>query len=643
MTPIGRNKIIVLDDRFSTGEPTVQPVILWGLRGKPCYESLSKEASFSPAYEYIKSVQPVPGRTIVLIIGLGSYEWYGLNRNGDGFPEQPYKVGVKPLCGCCSDKGRDAWVMESECIQHHYKSYEQGHSYLHHQNKDPKRAIGKVLKAFWNPYMHRVEVLEDIDNNKAPHIVERIADGEFPAKSMGTRISFDVCCYCGHRAPTRKHYCDHLKWSMGQLDPQTGIRYGALNPSPRFFDSSWVIRPADRTCYMLKKVATAYEIQSYNSSELGDLVDDLNQKAAATKKLADMDKVVRGYPASVLNSPEAPLVQQYRNTHLPTVVENTSLLSNDDIKTLTPYRLADTLAALSRAGIILTTPEFVQLFIEKALPGIQVPTQVLENLTALQSEIFELLAQHPSLLNELANNIETEKPQQQEALQKTIQPLMEKRSTLQEYILGRLRPTYLSHGAPPRSELLEVMDPTSGRVYQTTRGAAQAAQTALDKNKLLRLAGGSGMLAAAYKVLKSMPSRFKAWSLPIGATGAYLTHSAFKDDPMYTTTNDEQVPYLTEFVEKQGSLMNTVNTLGLDYNIKRNNKSTLEKVASRITNAQSLYPFIRKIASFGLYYSHLTLDSVITEQDKFATDGIVEAPINFDKMAAIIGTIVWDV
>lgn len=1026
MTPIGRNKIIVLDDRFSTGEPTVQPVILWGLRGKPYYESLSKEASFSPAYEYIKSVQPVPGRTIVLIIGLGSYEWYGLNRNGDGFPEQPYKVGVKPLCGCCSDKGRDAWVMESECIQHHYKSYEQGHSYLHHQNKDPKRAVGKVLKAFWNSYMHRVEVLQDIDNDKAPHIVQRIADGETMACSMGCRIKFDVCCVegtlvrtldthkpiedikvndyvlthtghyrkvlktfvntaedgyitirasgtppikvtpnhpfyvlqkntvrtcqgsaqgqklrhqlnndslqckrchrtcdwapqwinaedlnlgdyllspltlenktvtnppthyarllgyyigngslgysstrqgkklqcvhislnykqidicnrlidtlkktkylpfsidehpeknemvirikdanfahwllkhggvyshkkalhpsifnwptedkldliggyidtdgsydingghtrissinkgllldiqklahtlniitsvyygnkdtktgytphticwglyfsanysalfekysckvtakqkayttakpflwnnflctpithltrhslivnthnlaveedesyliegiashnctrCGHMSPTRKHYCDHLKWSMGQLDSQTGIRYGALNPSPRFFDSSWVLRPADRTGYMLKKVANIYEIQNYNSSELGDLVDDLNQKAAAAKKLADMDKVVRGYPASVLNSPEAPLVQQYRNTHLPTVVENTSLLSNNDIKTLTPYRLADTLAALSRAGIILTTPEFVQLFIEKALPGTQIPSQVLENLTALQSEIFDLLAQHPSLLNELANNIETEKPQQQEALQKTIQPLMEKRSTLQEYILGRLRPTYLSHGAQPRSELLEVVDPTSGRVYQTTRGAAQAAQTALDKNKLLRLAGGSGMLAAAYKVLKSMPSRFKAWSLPVGAAGAYLTHSAFKNDPVYTTTNDERVPYLTEFVEKQGSLMNTINALGLDYNIKRNNKSTLEKVASRITNTQSLYPFIKKIASFGLYYPQLTLDCIMTEQDKLATDGIIEAPINFDKMAAIIGTIVWDI
>ena len=86
-------KIIQLDDHFSTGEPTVQPVLLWGLRSKPYYESVSKEASHSPALEYIRSVEPVPGRTIVLILGLGSFEYYGLNRNGDGFNEQPYRQG----------------------------------------------------------------------------------------------------------------------------------------------------------------------------------------------------------------------------------------------------------------------------------------------------------------------------------------------------------------------------------------------------------------------------------------------------------------------------------------------------------------------------------------------------------------------
>jgi len=638
-----RNKIILLDDRFPTGEPTVQPVVLWGLRGKPCYEPLSKEASASPAHDYIRSIEPVPGRTIVLVIGLGSYEWYGLNRNGDGFPEQPYKMGIEPRCGCCSNKKRDAWVLPEECIQHHYKSYEQGNVFRHHVNKDPNKRIGRILKAFWNPYMHRVEVLEDINNTKAPDLVEQIGDGEFPAKSMGCRIKFDVCTECGHMAPTRKHYCDHLKWAMGQLNPSTGIRNGALNPSPRFFDSSWVIRPADRTGYMLKKVAMPYEVQDFDSSTMGELVDDLNHKAAAARKLADMDKVVRGYPATVVSSPEAGLVQHYRNTTLPALVQRTPQLSRSDLSALAPYRLADTLAALSRAGIILTTPEFVQLFIEKAAPGVTVPPQVLENLTALQSEIFELFSQRPSLLNELAGTLETEEPQHQEALLKTIDPMMEKRSTMQSYLMSRMTPAYLEHGDLPTSDLLDVVDPTSGNVYQTTRGAAQDAQDVLDRNKLLRLGGGAGMLAAAYKVLKSLPGRGKLLSLPLGASGAYLTHSAFKKDPMYGTTSGEQVPYLTEFVEKRGGLMDTVNALGLDYAITKTGATMLEKVAARTKETQPLHLFLQKISSFGLYYPNLTLDRVVAERDKTATDGITEATIDFDKVAEIVGTLAWEI
>ena len=638
-----RNKIILLDERFSTGEPTVQPVVLWGLRGKPCYEPLSKEASASPAHDYIRSVTPVPGRTIVLVIGLGSYEWYGLNRNGDGFPEQPYKMGVEPRCGCCSNKKRDAWILPSECIQHHYQTYEQGNVFRHHVNKDPNKRIGRILKAFWNPFMHRIEILEDIENSKAPDLVEQISDGQFPAKSMGCRIKFDVCTDCGHMAPTRKHYCDHLKWAMGQLNPSTGMRNGALNPSPRLFDSSWVIRPADRCGFMLQKVAMPYEVQGFDASTMGELVDDLNHKAAAARKLADMDKVVRGYPAAVISSPEGSLAQQYCKTTLPTAIDHTSQLSRGDLKELTPYRLADTLAALSRAGIILTTPEFVQLFIEKAVPGTVIPPHVLENLTALQAEIFELLGQRPSLINELSSTVETDEPQHQVALDKTIAPMLEKRSTMSEYLQRRMTPGFMTHGDRPTSDLMEVVDPTSGHVYQTTRGASNAARDELDKNKLLRLAGGAGLLAGAYKVLKSMPGRAKLLGLPLGATGAYLGRSAFKKDPVYETTSGETVPYLTEFREKQGGLMPIITTLGLDYGITKTGATLLDKVAQRVTPAQPLHLFIQKIGSFGMYYPQLTLDRVVTEQDKTATDGITEAAINFEKVAEIVGTLVWEI
>ena len=58
-------------------------------------------------------------------------------------------------------------------------SFEQfGKAYMHHVNKDPAGSVGDVIKAFWNAQMHRVELLIGVDNEKAPDIAERIANGE---------------------------------------------------------------------------------------------------------------------------------------------------------------------------------------------------------------------------------------------------------------------------------------------------------------------------------------------------------------------------------------------------------------------------------------------------------------------------------
>lgn len=635
-----RSKIIILDDRFNkTGEPTVQPVVLWGLRGKPCYESLSKEASASPALEYIKHVQPTPGRTVVLILGLGSYEYYGLNRNGDGFNEQPYKPG------CSNGPGRDAWVMEKECIQYHYQTYEQGHVYRHHNNKNPKKSIGRILKAFWNSFMHRVEVLEDLDNSRAPDLAQQIGDGEYPAKSMGCRIKFDVCTVCGNMAPTRRQYCDHLKFEMGRLQDD-GLRAGALNPSPRFFDSSWVIRPADRTGYLLKKVAEEstrpYEL--WSSSDLGDFVDHLAEKAAAAKKLAVIDKVVRGYPAAMVQGdlPEAGVIARYRDTALPTVVANTPELSSQDLNSIQGHNLADTLSALSRVGIILTTPEFIQLFMQKAAPGTLIPRGLLDRITAMQSELFELFSENPSLLDQAMSSFESSLHKKAN-LETKVHSLREKRSTVSDYLYRRLTPDVLQGAQQePLSQLMEVPDPETGRMYQTTRGAAQAAHDELAKAELTKMLGGAALLGGAYKVLTMSP-KLRPFKLPIGAALGYGGYETLQPDlgPTYKSTSGESVPYLTEFVEKQSSVVDVINTLGQDYQVSTRGpqrfNATLQKAAAQHT--APFYRLLRKVASFGV----LPTDGLIEHVHRFkhASDGIVEELLDFDKVAEVIGNLVW--
>ena len=637
---MSRSKIILLDERFEkTGEPTVQPVLLWTpLRGKPSWERLTKEACASPALEYIKSVRPIPGRTVVLVIGLGSFEYYGVNRNGDGFNEQPYKPGRS------NGPGRDAWVMESECIQHHYHTYEQGNVFRHHVNRDPARAVGKVLKAFWNPLMHRVEVLEDIDNARAADLVEQITDGEYPAKSMGCRIQFDVCTECGNMAPTRKHYCDHLKFQLNWLDPKTGIRYGALNPSPRFFDSSWVVRPADRTGYMLQKVAErAYELRS--SSVLGELVDSLNAKSAAAKKLAVIDKVVRGYPAGVVSSdmlPEAGLIQRYRDTALPDVVNRTPELDTTDIGALAQHRLPDVLAALARSGVMLTTPEFLRLFLAKAAPGVQIPEGVLDRAAALQAEVFELLGQHPSLVDEMTPALTDTQPEAVAKISAALTPLLEKRATTGDYLWRRIRPrVFIPHDAPPTTDMLDVQDPTTGVSYQTTRGAAFHAQNALEEAHLKRLLGAGALMAGAGKVLVSAPGAGKALALPLAGVGMYLGQTGLQTPASYTTTSGERVPVITEFAEKQGSLMPLVDTLGIEHQLTKHGAQRTQRALRNTSTDHPAHLFLQKQAQLGLQYTRLTLADVLAAQDKLASDGITEEKIDLDKAAALVGALLW--
>lgn len=152
-------KVLELPERFITGEPTMMVVSHWnGSR-----HILEKAASFrvqgvseklaSPAFDYIQTVDKKPGETLVLVNALGTYEYYDDNRNGDGFNELPYNVGVPLGCTCASCARidfKDGWVTEKETVLRHYDSFERlGGIYQHHQNKDATKSLGRVHKAFF--------------------------------------------------------------------------------------------------------------------------------------------------------------------------------------------------------------------------------------------------------------------------------------------------------------------------------------------------------------------------------------------------------------------------------------------------------------------------------------------------------------
>lgn len=474
------SKIITLDDHFSTGEPTVQLVSTWGHGGKLLREatSLHKIAStHSPAMDYIKNVAPEPGKTIVLVIGLGDNETYGANRNGDGFPSQPVKGKISA----------------DEVLTKHYQSYDKAHVFEHHVNNDPAKAIGRVKKAFWNPHMRRVEMVEDFDNSKAPHLLEKIASGEYPAKSMGCRIKYDVCNNCGNKAKTRADYCDHLKFAMSRIDPHSGVQNSALNPSPDFFDSSWVLRPADRTGYMMKKVAKEhpYEIRM-GSFELGDIINDLSNKSAELGKAADIEKVLQGEPAasvSNLGPKDAHLVKKYmtecagKDSETPDHARAVSIMIS--------YKPSEALGSADEAGLPLGVKDLIQYFLGKIAPETRgADKATLKSANDHLGLIYSIYSKYPRFYSDIIKEAALDAAPIINA--GLVQKLAEESPT-SDYLKRNILPESL-YAHRPNTDVVSWTDPNTGQQYRTNYHEAQKTNDALIGQGLRQKALTSGAL-----------------------------------------------------------------------------------------------------------------------------------------------------
>jgi hypothetical protein len=475
----------------------VQLVSTWGRNGRVLREStsLQKTAAHSPAEEYVRSVDPEPGKSIVLVIGLGDHETYGPNRNGDSFPSEPIR-------------GK---IASDEVLPKHYKSYEKAHVFEHHVNDNPAKAIGRVRKAFWNPHMRRVEVIEDFDHKKAPHLLEKIGSGEYPAKSMGCRIKYDVCTVCGNKACTRSEYCDHLKYAMSRIDPHSGIQNAALNPSPDFFDSSWVIRPADRTGFMLKKVAkaTIYEI-STNSADLGDLRDDLASKSAALNKAADIEKVMSGKPAATvsnLDAQDAQLIDRYK-AHCESSGEGSK--PNDDIvRLMITFNPAEALGTADGVGMPLGIKELIQYFLERmgtgAAEDLGPQSDSIKKSASDHLElIYEVFAHYPRFFDEVVKVGQLSNPPVFNQTLATKMAAFTPSNVTQSYIHRSVMPAWARGDERPLTDTMHWTDPNTGQEYTTNYGTVQKTNDALVRQglqtKAMRAApylGASALLGGA--------------------------------------------------------------------------------------------------------------------------------------------------
>jgi hypothetical protein len=572
-------KIIELDDYFpKTGELTVQVILPWNHGRSVDTSRVSKYASH--ALDYIKNVTPEPGKTLLLLNALGAEETYGPNRNGDGFPEFPV-----PARGKIASAGRRWFVPPGEELTAHYASFETNpaHAFKHHANRDPSKASGVVKKAFWNPRMHRVELLTSVDNDKDPEWVKRASDGEFVPVSMGCRIKRDVCARCGNEAPTRADYCDHVKYAMNQVD-EHGFKDYVHNPSPDFFDISRVFRPADRTGYTLKKVAEVHTVRL--AADLGEEVDRLARKAAASQKLSDIDKVIRAEPlaSSTLTPDEKSFIVKFRDHSEKKLASAPRIV----ISSLLSYPLGESLSAAAANDVVFNDREFSWL-VQHKLAGRFFGLGDVEfaKFAGAARWALSAFAERPELLDEILDSGVLESEKISSELMAGFSKVREKRAYAGEMLYRRLVPegVGLRNDGAPTTDVLHVGP------YETTRGAAMDAQDATTRAHMGKVLGGGALLLGGYKALTAFPW-MRRMRLP-AAVGMGALGAATLGRPGHNVRTDEgyAIPDITEMAPKQASIVHLVecatqSPTRINFStVKLSSSSTIDDIATALGNA----------------------------------------------------------
>jgi len=254
------NKLI-LPSSFGFNDPLVRLVPLYS-RGVDT--SMYKCAGVFDSV--FKDIRPIKGKTVIHILAVGDEESYGPNRNGDGFSR-------------------------ADNVTAHKLFKELGHVFKNHKNNNPDLSVGDVLHTAHNDIMDRIELLLGLDNEKCRNEIQAFENNEDLPTSMGSSQEYDVCSYCGHRAPTAREHCSHIQDMLGQVLAD-GTKIYMKNPNPRYFDISLVHKPADRIAYSLRKVAGLGVVGGHELALEAGLVNPFNPKLATLQVLAELKKQI---------------------------------------------------------------------------------------------------------------------------------------------------------------------------------------------------------------------------------------------------------------------------------------------------------------------------------------------------------------
>ncbi len=211
-----------LQGKTAEGRPLihlVEPGTRYGLGVSAGLEKVAGGEHLPQVVELIESIQAQPNRLYLVNSALGAGEWVGFNLRGDWFTERGlvheprgwskipvWDIEARRRAASETDSagqwGQLAWG---------YPTFYNAHRFRHHVNKDPERAYGYILGAFWDPRMRRVVLVSELVRDLcvklgAADLYDRIAGGEFPDTSMGAKVPYDRCFPAGTLVRTSRGF-----------------------------------------------------------------------------------------------------------------------------------------------------------------------------------------------------------------------------------------------------------------------------------------------------------------------------------------------------------------------------------------------------------------------------------------------------
>jgi hypothetical protein len=313
-------------------------------------KQLVKRASDQDLFNFKKEA----GQTYLHIIAVGAYEGTGFNRNGDCFKE----------ADC---KSNHHWFRDSGKFDKIAGIWDGRSVHRHHKNKPESPKYGNVKVAYWNDEMKRIELIVGLDNEKCADILDEQETKGQTNWSMASKQAFDICSWCKHKAANDADRCDHIPNHLGEIN-KMGEMCGMINPNPRWFEISYVRRPADRIGMSLRTldksacVKTANYLSLYPDFYVPEddhshilISKKASEKRALITKLAAMEKRVEAVANGSIKDTKDKMIASHG-----AALNASDKLSDTTLEELRKYEPSKLFKVLADNGIVLGPEEFVK-------------------------------------------------------------------------------------------------------------------------------------------------------------------------------------------------------------------------------------------------------------------------------------------